>query len=1291
MSSGSPHPGPRRPVESLLRSVFDPTVAVIPIRPLTLNDLIVGALRAVARHWRVTVGFTAAAAAAFVTIFVAAVSALAFVVKIALDSSASSTDPMAGLMVGGVLIAAVSVCLVLALGIPCDAAINGVTTIAADRAIRGAPVVFAEIFGLVRQRFWPLCRLMAAFYLMIIVPVWALPFLLLLAGAGQAVFVLFPLIFVAEFAMGVVFSLAPVVLIVEGAGVTLALKRSAQLARPAFWRLLGLHTAWVVLLIVMFVLTSIPFGLTTWAFGDVLVPGPVVELAWVAFVLAYFSVAIPVFRTAQTLVYTDLCIRQGDYGDQLHRERTEHAMSRTDSPILGATTPNVGPVFGLRPYHLARAGIAVAVLLALWDLPGIPWLIIAAGCGYGEWHTRTEQVAWPPRAHEFLGSVRLAGDTQRTGISTEPATVSLRKTPSHPLTDEMPPVSTATRPVSEIPGADSDVPAIPAGTSVLPSDSAPEPTSSTGDTPPTPHRDRAEPVVSTSPAATRSVNLSKSAIGFAESAESAETPTPNGSATATPPVLPPADSPLPPANPPQPVGASGGHRLATVVVLGVVAALTIGAGTIWYLLDRSADLANTAGSPNSLRATFPDRPSSAWSFDATTVFATAKFAAPVSSPTRAAVPGFLDLGDLLVTTVYQPGTDRDPGLVAIDARTGALQWHSPLGFDGSCAATTVDGMLPCYSSPGIGPDRFEGVSFYRVSDGSIDHRIPISNISRIAVVGEDVVTAGYDRISRGTTSDLREHWSVERTSPERCQGSGDAQYFAATEEFVYFGTDVGSMVLRASDGKRVVPTDAISVAVYPGRGLTAVPCPGGSRSPRDTVVVDEHGEYLRTHDEHGGFTAPLVLPGAPDLYFVDGDAYDFASGEQVWSAGSGVTDIIDDTVVHLAEKTLSAHDFDTGAARWSTPFEVSDSYTVPFQWLTDRERVIFAKDERIEAVDLRSGVTAWSIPAGDGNPQRAGQGFAVMDTTKLTYYAPTGAVATGPADRSTGGAADSTVTRCGKTPELTPIQYRTGSEGLVVRMELRAACPSGDIVATNALHVRISERNQTIADGVFDFADQPLLLPPPDGEATVEHEFVFPVGTFWRLPNTLGSADPGARQVDTAFTTHVVACTDLATTHGPQQGRPRPGPATSSTAVGPAAGFDTEAAALDALRVQADADRPWVQRHLADRWLPQLSSKQLGLIAADTDGQIVTWTATAILEQHLRLRLQYPEVRLVWSDEWRTFDLRGWWVTIAGTTFPDADAANGWCDAKRIAVDECFAKLVSDTRGAQATTRYRHR
>lgn len=140
----------------------------------------------------------------------------------------------------------------------------------------------------------------------------------------------------------------------------------------------------------------------------------------------------------------------------------------------------------------------------------------------------------------------------------------------------------------------------------------------------------------------------------------------------------------------------------------------------------------------------------------------------------------------------------------------------------------------------------------------------------------------------------------------------------------------------------------------------------------------------------------------------------------------------------------------------------------------------------------------------------------------------------------------------------------------------------------------------------------------------------------------------------------------------------------------PAAAVDPQVQALASLRAQAAADRPIVSATLAERWVPQLSAKRPGLVAADVDGRVVTWTNSAILAQNQRFRQQYSGARLVWSDEWNTFDLQGWWITLADAAFADPDSANAWCDARSIPADDCFAKLVSDSRGSSGTTKYRN-
>ncbi|MGC4989841.1 PQQ-binding-like beta-propeller repeat protein [Nocardia salmonicida] len=1263
---------PQRPsqTQEIARQLLDRAIPVIPIRPLSLGDIMIGSARAVARHWKVSIGFTLGALVAAVAIFAFTGYVL---IQVTMSVLSDSDDPFSALMVGMVGALVVVVALLFAIGIPGDAAINGVVTIAADRAIRGASVEFAEVFALMRQRFWPLCRLMGAFYLILVLPAWFAPTLALMVGGPVALLVAMPVLFIGEFVVGILFSLAPIVLVLEGQGVGASLKRSVALAKPAFWRLLGLHLVWVVMVVVVLVVSYLPIGLFLAVIGQATFGFPV-------FLLAYLAVAVPLFRTAQTLIYTDLRIREGAYGQDLIRDIAANAQSPTNRlPAGGGTVSTGDPIFALKPFHVARVAAAVALVLAIVDLPGIPWLIIAAGCAVGEWQTRTKSVPWPLRIHEVLAALRLATPT---AASSNSAARVVDSAPPDPSVGQTPPpldttVVSLTKPPSE--------------------HAAPVPrTNPTSSSTPTPRLTPrpAVPVDLTKPAQTTPVaQTPQPAPPTVTLVKHPPLSEPTVTAPGVVPETVNAEQPPPEYAHPARTPRLDRRNLLAVFTLGVLALLVTAGGITWWLTHPSATTNTvTVQSDRQLRNTFPEQPSVTWTVDASRVFKRAQFKAPIPSATGALTPGFIDLGDTVITTAYLPQSDRESDLVAIDAATGEIRWTAVLGFGGSCASRTIDGLLPCFGQQGMGPDRVEGVWFFRMSDGSLDHRIPASKISRVEVVGDDVITAGFDRISRGKPDNLTSEWSVDWKSVDRCLGSGDAQYFGATEEFVYFGSDAGSMVLRATDGKRVIAGDATEIATYPGHGLVAVTCPGGSRTRRSTVVLDRDGTTLRTHDGEGGYAAPLVVAAAPDSYLADGSAYNFADGKKVWSGGAGVTDIVDDTVVLVGDGAVSGIDFNTGASRWTQPFNVIKSYTVPFQWLTDRQHVILTKDGALQAINLRTGATAWTIPRVGGNAQRAGNGLAVIDADRLTFYGPTGGPATGEAVPAAGSDRTQLVTRCGKAPQLTPVQYRTDTDGLVVRMQLRAACSGGDIISTDALRVSITQADQSVASGAFDFSRSPLYLPPTGADtALVQHEFKFPFGTFWRLPNSLGSgADPGAQRVDNVRN-QLVACVDVGTSKGPSQAQFHPAAVASSAASVSVSVSDQQRFALDALRAQADADRPSVQGNLADRWLPQLSSKQLGLVAPDTDGRIVTWSASEILNQHLRLRVQYPEVRLVWSDEWRTFDLHGWWVTIAGTTFGDPNAANSWCDARNIAIDECFAKLISNTRDSKGTTQYRAR
>ena len=367
---------------------------------------------------------------------------------------------------------------------------------------------------------------------------------------------------------------------------------------------------------------------------------------------------------------------------------------------------------------------------------------------------------------------------------------------------------------------------------------------------------------------------------------------------------------------------------------------------------------------------------------------------------------------------------------------------------------------------------------------------------------------------------------------------------------------------------------------------------------------------------------------------------------------------------------------------WSAPTDHPD--WVGFYGCHDGEAVWGPPNEGIA-----KGFGGWTVHVGplDGNGH--------LTTHKITtvFY-----VGVAPSDAATnddgsGGAGGGTrlITKCGHPPELRPETIRTDSGALVIRMKIVAHCPSGDVLTSSNTRITVTAAGQNVASGVFDLSAQPIVIAPEapgnDSEPTVEHDFRFPLGTFWRLPVSLNEVPAnGATQqgdVDLDVTTLLVAC-DQSGSGSPNA--PSSAPSTeASVAVGPAnpASGDGESSSFDALRAIANADRPFVTTRLTDTWVPQLSSKRPGLVA---DGK--TWNNADTLQEHLQLRLKYPEVRLLWSGDWSTFSAPDFWVTIAGVTFPDPNGALTWCQSHGFDRDHCYAKLVSTTHPIDGSTAF---
>lgn len=143
----------------------------------------------------------------------------------------------------------------------------------------------------------------------------------------------------------------------------------------------------------------------------------------------------------------------------------------------------------------------------------------------------------------------------------------------------------------------------------------------------------------------------------------------------------------------------------------------------------------------------------------------------------------------------------------------------------------------------------------------------------------------------------------------------------------------------------------------------------------------------------------------------------------------------------------------------------------------------------------------------------------------------------------------------------------------------------------------------------------------------------------------------------------------------------RPQAATSTSQVTtPLLSVDPQDAARDELTQQISLDRPQVQGELAEKWVPQLSSKRPGLVV---DG--ITYNYTDIVHDHYSLRPTY-RARLVWSGDWSSFREGNFYVTVAAAPFSTPEEANAWCDRQAIDSANCFAKRLSTSSGPDGST-----
>ncbi|MFE3193829.1 hypothetical protein ACFXHA_32835 [Nocardia sp. NPDC059240] len=258
---------------------------------------------------------------------------------------------------------------------------------------------------------------------------------------------------------------------------------------------------------------------------------------------------------------------------------------------------------------------------------------------------------------------------------------------------------------------------------------------------------------------------------------------------------------------------------------------------------------------------------------------------------------------------------------------------------------------------------------------------------------------------------------------------------------------------------------------------------------------------------------------------------------------------------------------------------------------------------------------------------------------------------------------------CANPPKLSVAGATPAGDALDLAMDIVSACPDGDVLSASRTHITVSTSAGTVASAIFDLSTSPTTVPSPP--ASARRVFRFPAGQFWQPAETLSSPTDLRVDIDRSGSTGgantAVTATGAVVTAAPVS----------------AEATDPEAMALAGLQATAAADRPTVLRDIADRWVPQLSSKRLDIFAEG-----ITWHHADILREHLELRRRFPTARLLWSGAWSTFSAPDFWITVAGVAFPTSDGAIGWCAANGFDRDHCYAKLVSTTHPIDGSTRY---
>jgi MFS family permease len=244
-----------------------PTPGVIPLRPLTVGELLDGAVKVIRRYPRPTLGISAAVAV-LTTLMTIVVLVFADAGSLqGIQNEQDLRDAVPALLTFGT-----GVILVAFLGQLAYQALVGALAVVAGKAVLGEEASLEQVWQALRPRLGSLVGLWLVSSFVIAAPVLVggliAAGLSLLGDGGLVLGVLLVLIgVVGSVHLYVRLALSPAVLLLEKAGIQTAMSRSGHLVRNAWWRTCGLLVlTWLISQVVAGVL-SLPFSVLS-GFGS---------------------------------------------------------------------------------------------------------------------------------------------------------------------------------------------------------------------------------------------------------------------------------------------------------------------------------------------------------------------------------------------------------------------------------------------------------------------------------------------------------------------------------------------------------------------------------------------------------------------------------------------------------------------------------------------------------------------------------------------------------------------------------------------------------------------------------------------------------------------------------------------------------------------------------------------------------------------------------------------------------------------------------------------------------------